>query len=151
MQPAEARDVGVTHSTAARIQPYRQDPTALEIYLADFWIIEAADLDVALQHVAEESRAGEIAPLRGRGATVALTYRANRTRTEHVAAELRARGGSASHEQGRVRLALLASCGGKRWVVEDAGSVLDELDAAVEGSAFDHVECDVGVAVVDAF
>jgi len=39
----------------------------LEIYLADFWIIEAADLDVALQHVAEESRAGEIAPLRGRG------------------------------------------------------------------------------------
>jgi NAD(P)-dependent dehydrogenase (short-subunit alcohol dehydrogenase family) len=51
----------------------------------------------------------------------------------------------------RVQLALLASCGGKRWVVEEAGSVLDELDAAVEGSAFDHVERDVGVAVVDAF
>jgi hypothetical protein len=50
-----------------------------------------------------------------------------------------------------VQLVLLASCGGKRWVVEDAGSVLDELDAAVEGSAFNHVERDVGVAVVDAF
>jgi hypothetical protein len=50
-----------------------------------------------------------------------------------------------------VQLALLASCGGKRWVVEYAGPVLDELDAAVEGSAIDHVERDVGVAVVDAF
>ena len=49
-----------------------------------------------------------------------------------------------------VQLALLASCGGKRWVVEYAGPVLDELDAAVEGSAIDHVERDVGVAVVDA-
>ena len=48
-------------------------------------------------------------------------------------------------------LALLASCGGKRWVVEYAGPVLDELDAAVEGSAIDHVERDVGVAIVDAF
>jgi hypothetical protein len=36
-------------------------------------------------------------------------------------------------------------------VVEDAGPVLDELDAAVEGAAIDHVERDVGVAVVDAF
>lgn len=50
-----------------------------------------------------------------------------------------------------VQLALSASCGGKRWVVEYAGPVLDELDAAVEGSAIDHVERDVGVAVVDAF
>ncbi len=50
-----------------------------------------------------------------------------------------------------VQLALLASCGGKRWVVEYAGPVLDELAAAVEGSAIDHVERDVGVAVVDAF
>ena len=50
-----------------------------------------------------------------------------------------------------VQLALLASCGGKRWVVEYAGPVLDELDTAVEGSAIDHVERDVGVAVVDAF
>jgi hypothetical protein len=57
----------------------------------------------------------------------------------------------ATQEQGRVQLALLASCGGKRWVVEYAGPVLDELDAAVEGSAIDHVERDVGVAVVDAF
>src|SRR5262245_952393 len=84
-------------------------------------------------------------------ATVALTYRADRNSSEHVAAERRARGGSAATNKARVQLALLASCGGKRWVVEDAGSVLDELDAAVEGSAFDHVECDVGVAVVDAF
>jgi hypothetical protein len=50
-----------------------------------------------------------------------------------------------------VRLALLALGRGKRWVVEYAGPVLDELDAAVEGSAIDHVERDVGVAVVDAF
>ena len=50
-----------------------------------------------------------------------------------------------------VRLALLASGRGKWWVVEDARPVLDELDAAVEGSAIDHVERDVGVAVVDAF
>jgi hypothetical protein len=50
-----------------------------------------------------------------------------------------------------VQLAFLASCGGKRWVVEYTGPVLDELDAAIEGSAIDHVERDVGVAVVDAF
>ena len=50
-----------------------------------------------------------------------------------------------------VRLALLALGRGKRWVVEYAGPVLDELDAAVERSAIDHVERDVGVAVVDAF
>jgi hypothetical protein len=50
-----------------------------------------------------------------------------------------------------VQLDLLASCGGKWWVVEYAGPVLEELDAAVEGSAIDHVERDVGVAVVDAF
>src|SRR5439155_12389477 len=50
-----------------------------------------------------------------------------------------------------VQLALLASCAGKRGVVEYARPVLDELDAAVEGSAIDHVERDVGVAVVDAF
>jgi hypothetical protein len=49
------------------------------------------------------------------------------------------------------QLALLASCGGKRWVVKYAGPVFDELDAAIEGSAIDHVERDVGVAVVDAF
>ena len=49
------------------------------------------------------------------------------------------------------QLALLASCAGKRWVVKYAGPVFDELDAAIEGSAIDHVERDVGVAVVDAF
>jgi hypothetical protein len=59
---------------------------------------------------------------------------------------------SGTHDQGGVPTrSLLASCGGKRWVVEYAGPVLDELDAAVEGSAIDHVERDVGVAVVDAF
>ena len=36
-------------------------------------------------------------------------------------------------------------------MVEYAGSVLDELGAAVEGFAVDHVEGDVGIAVVDAF
>jgi hypothetical protein len=50
-----------------------------------------------------------------------------------------------------VRLALLASGRDKWWVVEYAGSLLDELDTAVEGSAIDHVEPDVLIAVVDAF
>src|ERR687898_3285874 len=46
----------------------------------------------------------------------------------------------------------LASCGGaERWVLEHAGSVLDQLDAAVEGAVVDHLEGDVRVAVVDAF
>ena len=48
------------------------------------------------------------------------------------------------------RLALLGSGRGKGWVVEYARPVLDELDAAVEGSAIDHIERDVGVAVIDA-
>ena len=49
-----------------------------------------------------------------------------------------------------VRLAVLALDRGQRWVVEYAGPVLDQLDAAVEGLAIGHVERDVGVAVVDA-
>ena len=40
-------------------------------------------------------------------------------------------------------LDLLALGRGKRWVVEYAGPVLDELDAAVAGSAIDHVDRDV--------
>src|SRR5215207_5398393 len=39
----------------------------------------------------------------------------------------------------------------ERWVLEHAGPVLDQLDAAVEGAVVDHLEGDVGVAVVDAF
>src|SRR5918995_1949403 len=47
---------------------------------------------------------------------------------------------------------LATSCGGvERWVLEDAGPVLDQLDAAVEGAVVDHLEGDVRVAVVDAF
>src|SRR5215207_3980406 len=46
---------------------------------------------------------------------------------------------------------LATSCGGvERWVLEDAGPVLDQLDAAVEGAVVDHLEGDVRVAVVDA-
>jgi hypothetical protein len=38
-----------------------------------------------------------------------------------------------------------------KWrVLEHSGSVFDYLDAAVEGAAADHVEDDIGVAVVDA-
>lgn len=37
------------------------------------------------------------------------------------------------------------------WALEHARPVLDELDAAVEGAVVDHVERDVGIAVVDAF
>ena len=50
-----------------------------------------------------------------------------------------------------VSLAVLALGRAKGWVVKYVGPVLDELDAAVEGSAIDHVERDVGVTVVDAF
>ena len=35
------------------------------------------------------------------------------------------------------------------WAREHPGDVLEELDPAVEGAAVDHVEGDVGVAVVD--
>ena len=37
------------------------------------------------------------------------------------------------------------------WALEHARPVLDELDAAIEGAVVDHVERDVGIAVVDAF
>src|SRR5687768_6582111 len=37
------------------------------------------------------------------------------------------------------------------WALEHARPVLDELDAAVEGAVVDHIERDVGIAVVDAF
>src|SRR5262245_10514512 len=37
------------------------------------------------------------------------------------------------------------------WALEHAWPVLDELGAAVEGAVVDHVEGDVGIAVVDAF
>ena len=36
------------------------------------------------------------------------------------------------------------------WGLEHARPVFDELDAAVEGAVVDHVECDVGIAIVDA-
>lgn len=39
----------------------------------------------------------------------------------------------------------------ERWSFEDPRAVLDELDPLIEGRAGDHVERDVGVAVVDAF
>ncbi len=42
-------------------------------------------------------------------------------------------------------------CGRERCVFEDPWTVLHELAPPVEGSAGDHVERDVGVAVVDAF
>src|ERR671910_852815 len=46
----------------------------------------------------------------------------------------------------------IESCGGVEWwVLEHAGPVLDQLDAAVEGAVVDHLEGDVRVAVVDAF
>ena len=35
-------------------------------------------------------------------------------------------------------------------MLEYLGPVFDQLDAPVEGAAVDHVEQDVGVAVVDA-
>jgi hypothetical protein len=48
-------------------------------------------------------------------------------------------------------LRALRSCrGGERGVLEHTGPVLDQLDAVVEGAAVDHLEGDVGVAVVDA-
>src|ERR671919_2844440 len=51
-----------------------------------------------------------------------------------------------------VALVLATSCGGvERWMLEDAGPVLDQLDAAVEDAGVDHLEGNVGVAVVDAF
>ena len=40
--------------------------------------------------------------------------------------------------------------GAERRVLEHAWPVLDHLDAAVEGAMVDHLEGDVGVAVVDA-
>ena len=36
-------------------------------------------------------------------------------------------------------------------VLEHAGLVLDQLDAAVEGAVLDHLEGDVRIAVVDTF
>src|SRR5262245_35949497 len=46
---------------------------------------------------------------------------------------------------------MATSCGAaERWVLEDAGPVLDELDAAVEGAALGHLERNVRVTVVDA-
>src|SRR5215211_8827522 len=41
--------------------------------------------------------------------------------------------------------------GAERRVLEHAGLVLDQLDAAVEGPMLGHLEGDVRVAVVDAF
>jgi hypothetical protein len=47
---------------------------------------------------------------------------------------------------------LATSCGRSEWwVLQHAGPVLDQLGAAVEGAVVDHVEGDVGIAVVDAF
>src|SRR4029453_3698575 len=43
-----------------------------------------------------------------------------------------------------------AGRGSERWVLEHPGPVLDELDAAVEGAVVDHLQGDVGIAVVDA-
>src|SRR5882672_9458424 len=39
----------------------------------------------------------------------------------------------------------------ERWVLEHAGPVFDQLDAAVEGAVIDHLEGDIRVALVDAF
>jgi hypothetical protein len=41
--------------------------------------------------------------------------------------------------------------GPERRVLEHAGLVLDQLDAAVEGAVLDHLEGDVRIAVIDAF
>src|SRR4051794_41116745 len=48
-------------------------------------------------------------------------------------------------------LARASRRGAERRVLEHAWLVLDQLDAAVEGPVLDHLESDVGVAVVDAF
>src|SRR5918995_1611802 len=39
----------------------------------------------------------------------------------------------------------------ERWVLKYLGSVFDQLDVAIEGAVVDHLECDIRVAVVDAF
>src|ERR687895_2010720 len=48
------------------------------------------------------------------------------------------------------RLVLATSRGRlERWLLQDAGPVLHQLEAPVEGAVADHVEGDVRVAVVD--
>ena len=36
-----------------------------------------------------------------------------------------------------------------RWAFQHCGHVLEQLDATIEGTAVDHVECNIGVAGVD--
>jgi hypothetical protein len=55
MQPTEAPDVGDALAVPA-VWP-RPTHVGSEKYLADFWIIEAADLDVALKLATEGSKA----------------------------------------------------------------------------------------------
>jgi len=63
--------------------------------------------------------------------------------------------GSTSSECGRWRSTPAGGTtsrgGAERRVLEHAGLVLDQLDAAVEGAVLDHLEGDVRIAVVDAF
>ena len=58
MQPTEARDVGdaVDDRPVPAVWP-RPTQVGNEKYLADFWIIEAFDLDVALKPATEGSTA----------------------------------------------------------------------------------------------
>ena len=56
MQPTEARGVGDALDDRP-FQPSRPTHVGREKYLADFWIIEAADLDVALKLATEVLRA----------------------------------------------------------------------------------------------
>jgi hypothetical protein len=58
MQPTEARDVGdaLDDRPVPAVWP-RPTHVGSEKYLADFWIIEAFDLDVALKLAAEGSKA----------------------------------------------------------------------------------------------
>jgi hypothetical protein len=57
MQPTEARDIG--DALDDRVPAVWPRPTHVgnEKYLADFWIIEAFDLDLALKLAAEGSKA----------------------------------------------------------------------------------------------
>jgi hypothetical protein len=43
-----------------------------------------------------------------------------------------------------------SSVGRERRVIEHSGPILNELDGTIEGVVVDHLEGDIGVAVVDA-
>ncbi len=81
MQPTKARDIGDARDD-------RPDPAVWprpthvgnEKYLADFWIIEAADLDVALKPATEGVEGLQVEGLQSEGRGAAQRYESRRSR-----------------------------------------------------------------------